>query len=345
VCVQKVNPTGYQPTGASVNTTALPSAAATVVSGTTYTYCRPPAACGAQPIDTIVFTGVANTAYTNLNFAVVPSNTFVADQTAQSPPGTTINYAHTFTPGTVGSVTFTSAGSANPASPAWSEVLYRDLNCNAVLDGTEGATVIGGTPIAVDPNDTTVTDPNGRRICIIVREFVPQAAPIGASSKVTVSAAFTYTNANPALNATLTVVDTTLSGSATGGDGLRLRKEVCNITQTVAPGCVPAVTGANAGNGFSDNNVGKSGDELMYRIIYSNASSNNLGTLVINDATPPYTVRSTLTAPAYSTTPAGLTNGTVTGPAAGASGAFNWTFTGNLVPNAQGVVTFTVQIQ
>jgi hypothetical protein len=83
----------------------------------------------------------------------------------------------------------------------------------------------------------------------------------------------------------------------------------------------------------------------VYRIIYSNASSNNLTSLVVNDATPPFTVRSTLTAPAYVVTPTGLTNGSITAPAAGATGSFNWTFTGNLTPNAQGVVTFNVQIQ
>ena len=54
--------------------------------------------------------------YTNLNFGIVPNNTLVADQSQQGPPGTTLSYPHTFTPGTVGSVTFSSAASARPAT-------------------------------------------------------------------------------------------------------------------------------------------------------------------------------------------------------------------------------------
>jgi len=351
LCVLETTPNGYLSTGASVGTTAIVSnnASVTAVSGVNYSYCRTgtctqPAGAVA-PADGLRFTYAAGATYIDLNFGDVPVNTFVADQTQQGPAGTTINYAHTFVPGSVGTVTFTSARVATPAAPVWNEVIYRDANCNAVLDGTEGSATIDNTPIAVDPNSTTAGDPSGRRVCIIVREFIPASAAVGAVNKATISAAFTYANANPALAGTLTVIDTTLSGSATGGDGLRLRKEVCNVTTTVAPGCVAALTGANAGNGFADNNAGKPGDELVYRIIYSNASSNNLTSLVVNDATPPFTVRSTLTAPAYAVTPAGLTNGSITAPAAGATGGFNWTFTGNLTPNAQGVVTFNVQIQ
>ena len=339
ICIQKMAPTGSVATGASSGATALPSG--TPTGG--FTYCRGPTACGAQLVDTISFTAAANTTYANLNFGVVPANTFTADQTQQGAPGTTLNYAHTYVPGTVGSVTFTSTAVARPNIPGWSEVIYRDNNCNATLDA--GEAVLSGA-VAVNPNDTTVGDPSARRICLIVREFIPPGAPAGAENRATITAAFVYTNANPALNSTLTVVDTTLSGSATGGDGLRLRKEVCNVTQQLLLGspCNAALTGAGAGNGFADNNVGRSGDELMYRIVYNNASSNNLSTIVISDAAPPYTVRAA-TAAAYVTTPAGLTNGTITQPAAGQPGNFSWTFTGNLAPNLQGVVTFSVVIQ
>ena len=351
LCVTETNPNAYLSTGASVGATAVPSnsAAVVTVAGVDYSYCRTGScstpAAQVAPVDTLRFAYSAAATYAGLNFGDVPVNTFVADQAAQGVPGSTVNYAHTFTPGSVGSVVFSTSRVTTPAAPVWNEVIYRDSNCNAILDGTEGATVLGSTPVAVSPNDTTAGDPSGRRVCIIVREFIPAAAPLGAENKTTVTATFTYANANPALNAVLTVTDTTLVGSTTGGTGLRLRKEVCNVTTTAAPGCVPALTGANAGNGFFDNNAGKSGDELMYRIVYSNASSNNLGTLVINDTTPPFTVRSPTVAPAYVVTPTGLTNGTITGPAAGQAGALSWTFTGNLVPNAQGVVTFNAQIQ
>ena len=80
-------------------------------------------------------------------------------------------------------------------------------------------------------------------------------------------------------------------------------------------------------------------------ISYTNASSEGLTNLPINDSTPPFTVRSALTAPAYGLTPAGLTNGTLVGPLAGNAGGFTWPFTGFLNPQASGYVTFNVTVQ
>jgi hypothetical protein len=349
VCVQKSNPTGFVATGASVNATALSNTnnPSVNVGGTAYTYCRPGATCTpATPVDAITFTAAPGATYTALNFGIVPSNTFVASQAQQGAPGTTVQYAHVFVPGSVGSVTFSSAAVPKPAVPGWSEVIYQDLNCNGILNS--GDPVIGGTALAVDPNDTTAGDPSKRRICLIVREFIPAGAPAGAINDVTVTATYTYqNNVAPALAAgTLTVVDTTTVGSATGGDGLRLTKQVCNVTtQTaLASPCDPTLTGGTAGNGFAASNAGKSGDELMYRIIYSNAASTALGSLVVNDTTPPFTVRSTTPAAAVST-PAGLTGPVIVQPAANQAGSFTWTYGGTLAPTLQGVATFNVFIQ
>ena len=101
---------------------------------------------------------------------------------------------------------------------------------------------------------------------------------------------------------------------------------------------------ATTGAGFGLNNSGRSGEVLIYRIIYTNNSSAPLTNLVINDTSPPFTVRGANPA-AYLVTPTGLTNGVVTQPANGASGAFAWPFTGSLNPQATGIVTFEVTIQ
>ncbi len=335
VCIQKVNPTGYVATGASAGPTALTAAGVNLPPVTSY--CRPDQAC--TPRDAVVFNAAANTSYANINFGVVPNNTFVASQAQQGAAGTTVDYAHTFVAGSVGTVTFSLSRVTTPAAPAWNEVLYRDNNCNGVLDA--GDPIISGA-ISLDPNDTTAGEPSQRRVCIIVHEFIPAGAAAGAVNAVTVSAAFTYSNAAPALASTLTVIDTTTVGAA----GLRLQKQVCNVTAQIALAapCDPTLTGATAGRGFGASNTGGSGDELMYRIIYSNGASTPLTSLVVDDTTPAFTVRAATAAQSFSI-PAGLTGPGFVQPAAGQSGAIKWTFGGSLGAAQQGVVTFNVIIQ
>ena len=294
LCVVEANPNGFISTGGSAGATQLISTIPTVAGGTTYTYCRTAVTSGActgagiGTPDSISFTAAANVSYPNLNFGDVPLSTFFANGFKQAPPGNVVFYPHIFTPGSVGSVTFTLAAVAQPAWPGWGEVLYRDSNCDGTLNAAETTPISGA--VLTDPNDTTAGDPSGRRICIILRESIPPSAPFNAQNQVTVTANFAYTNSLPALSTTLTVVDTTLSGSATGGDGLRLAKLVCNITNAaVNPGGAScnAVTGA----GFGEANSAKSTDELQYMISYTNASSERLTNLTINDSTPPFTVR------------------------------------------------------
>ena len=184
------------------------------------------------------------------------------------------------------------------------------------------------------------TDRSGRR----TRAGVDTGnAPFNAQNQVTITANFAYSNSLPALATTLTVVDITLSGSASGGAGLRLVKSVCNLTNAAVnpdgAACNP-VTGA----GFGEANSAKTGDELQYLITYSNASSERLTNLNINDSTPPFTLRAP-TGAAYGAAPAGLTNGTVVQPGASSAGAFSWPFTGFVNPQASGYVTFNVTVQ
>ena len=278
----------------------------------------------------------------------MPANQFAANGSKQAPPAEVVFYPHIFIPGSVGSVTFTTAAVARPAMTGWGEVLYRDLNCDGALSVAEVVTPIGGTASAgatvlADPNDVTAGDPSGRRICIILRQSIPPHAPFGAQNQVTVTANFNYSNSLPLLSNFLTVVDTTLSGSATGGDGLRLAKSVCNVSNAaVNPGGLPC--NAVNGDGFGTSNTGGPGNELQYRITYTNASSDNLGTLVINDTTPPFTQRAA-TAAAFGPPPANLTAGTLNQPSSGSQGAFNWSFNGVLNSGASGYVTFNVTIQ
>jgi len=351
LCVAQSRTADLLATGASVappsaSVVPLQSGVTTSAAGVNYLYCRATtdAGCGAQPAESIRFTFAAGTTYSDLNFGNVPRNLFVADGAQQAPTGSVVFYPHVFTPGTGGTVSFSATvAGTSPAIGGWSELLYRDDNCNGTLEAGETTLL---TPAV------SITTTAGQNVCAVLKVFTPPAAPSGALRVSTVTASFTYTGTTTALPvATLQRTDTTTVGEK--GDGLRLRKEVCNLTvqAALASPCDPLLTGATAGNGFSTSNSGKPGEDLQYRIIYVNQSAQPLSNLVINDTTPPFTVRDAVAA-ACPVVPAGLSPCSITEPLAGAAGAIRWSFPATvpvpnpvLNPGASGVVTFTVTIQ
>ncbi len=283
LCVVETNPSGFISTGGGAGS-----------SGGTY----------ARASDTISFTYATGASVNGLLFGDVPVNTLSTDGVRSALAGTSVNYAHTFVAGSAGTVTFSLAAIAAPAVIGWSEVFYRDTNCDGLLD--PGEPVISGN-ITVNAGDT---------ICIIVKEFVPAGAPIGASNQVTVSANFLYTNAAPVLSAGITRTDTTTVGTASSA-GLTLSKSV-------------------------DKAAALPGDTLVYTIVYRNDSSGPLNTLVINDNTPAFT---TFLSAACAPNPPVISACTVTTqPALGGTGAIVWTLTGTLMPGSTSSVTFSVKV-
>ncbi|AIY42887.1 Chitinase [Collimonas arenae] len=322
LCVNETNSGIRISTGASVGSTPLPSGTATAAAGGTYTYTR-----NGKP-DTIAFTwnGSGNS---GLNFGQVDPSTFATSGAKTGQPGSTVTYAHTFTAGTGGSVSFQIASSiATPTISGWSEVIFADPTCSGSLQ--PGAAKLYPPSVA-----TTVTA--GQAVCIIVQEFVPASAQQGNSNDAKVQANFTFANANPALSASYTLDDvTTVSDNA-----LDLKKEVRNVTQSGA---------------FGINNQAKSGEVLEYSITYTNNGTGPISNLLINDATPQFT---TFVASTTGATPATLTvcvkntpaneppAPTVacsTAQAAGGTGPLNWKFTGPLAPGASGTVLFSVKV-
>jgi uncharacterized repeat protein (TIGR01451 family) len=283
LCIVETNPSGFISTGGAAGS-----------SGGTY----------ARASDTISFTYVTGASVNGLLFGDVPVNTLSTDGVRSALAGTSVNYAHTFVAGSGGTVTFGSAAIAAPAVIGWSEVFYRDTNCDGLLD--PGEPVISGA-INVNAGDT---------VCIIVKEFVPAGAPIGASNQVTVSATFAYTNAAPVLNAVITRTDTTTVGTASSA-GLTLNKSV-------------------------DKAAALPGDILTYTIVYRNDSSGPLNTLVINDNTPAFT---TFLSAACAPNPPVISACAVTTlPILGGTGAIVWTLTGTLMPGSTSSVTFSVKV-
>jgi uncharacterized repeat protein (TIGR01451 family) len=147
-------------------------------------------------------------------------------------------------------VSFGGVEAPSPAIPGWSLQLFRDLNCNGVVDAGETALA---APLVVSA---------GQTVCLIAREASPPGAPAGASATATLSASFTYTGASPALGGSNSLSDVTTV--VTAGTGLTIVKSV-------------------------DKATAKSGDLLTYTILYTNLGAQPVSAIAIDDATPAYT--------------------------------------------------------
>jgi uncharacterized repeat protein (TIGR01451 family) len=224
LCVVETNPSGYLSTGASQQTTALSSNGAV-------TYVR--------ATDTISFIFTTGGDFSGLNFGDVPVNNFTTDGSQSGLPGAVLFYAHTFTAGSAGNVSFSTSNLASPAIAGWSHSIYRDSNCNAVLDGVEGASPFSSTGVT-----------GGQAICTIVKESIPAGAPVGARDVITVSATLTYSGASPALALTLTRADTT-----TVGTGLSLVKAVDKASALPGEILTYTITYSNNSSGALNNVV------------------------------------------------------------------------------------------
>jgi len=236
-------------------------------------------------------------------------NTFAPDNAQVAVPGSSVTYAHVFTAGSAGSVSFTTSSIATPATSGWTQQLYRDADCNGVLSAGEAATLLSA-PIAMNAGDS---------VCIIVRDSVPMTAAYNAQDAITVTATFTG-------GLTYTRTDATTVGAA-GGAGLTLAKSVRNLT-----------LGGTAGTA----NSARPNDVLEYTITYTNTSAGALSAIVVTDSTPSFT---TFIAASCNALPAGIGACTVTtAPAAGGTGSVVWTLTGSLISSGSGSVVYTVRV-
>ncbi|MFT4174736.1 MAG: hypothetical protein QM639_19365, partial [Rhodocyclaceae bacterium] len=168
----------------------------------------------------------------------------------------------------------------------------------------------------------------------------PATAALGESHATGIDAAFSYINASPALPlATYTLNNVTTVGLA----ALSLKKEVRNVTLS---------------GPFGVSNQAKPGDELEYRITYTNNAPSAVTDLVINDTTPAYTTFVSSTAGTTPTALGACSKNTpanprpaaavdcTAGPAqpVGGTGALHWVFSGPLEGGATGDVLFRVKV-
>jgi uncharacterized repeat protein (TIGR01451 family) len=256
-----------------------------------------------RTFDGVDFIPSSGLVYTGVAFGDVPPNVLAPDGTRAAPAGAVVFHPHRFTASSATTVTFATTQSPSPAIPGWGVELYRDLDC----DG------------AVGPGEPLVTAPlaliTGESMCLVLKHLIPAGATPGAKSQVTLTAAGAYLNAAPALSAAVQASDLT---TVVAGGGLEI---------------VKSVSLASA----------RPGDVLTYTVTYRNPGSAPLSSIVIFDATPPFTV---FVSAGCGSLGAGL-GGCAVGaaPGVGATGAVRWTLSGALAPGGSGSVSYQVRVQ
>jgi uncharacterized repeat protein (TIGR01451 family) len=259
-----------------------------------------------------------NATVLNTNVTNSAVNTFLTDGTQTGIAGSSVLFTHTFNAALTGNVAFTTTHNATPNIPGWTNQIYRDNNCNGILDGVDGATDITAASIAVTP---------GQQVCIVVKSNIPAAAPGGAQDIILATATFTPMS-GPVVTYTRTDI-TTVGGGTTAG--LVLMKSVRNVTQ---------------GGAVGTSNSARPGDVLEYVITYTNSSASAiLTTINLADVTPAFTtfVSAGCMVMPY---PNNITACSVTtAPSVGGMGAIQWQLTGSLAPSRSGFVVFRVTVQ
>ena len=267
----------------------------------------------ARPSVSITFS--AGASYAGVGFGLVPPNSLSPNGAITAQAGTTVFYAHSFTAGSAGQVSFATTALAAPNLAGWTEVLYRDSGCSGQF--------VSGDPVISAPIAAVAQ----QQICFLVKEFVPASAQANAQNTITVSASFAYSGAAAPGIAQLADTDKT---TVVGAGSVEFSKLVQNVTQGAPYGA--------AGNAAP-------GNTLQYQLTIFNQGSAPLSNVIVNDATPAFTSFLSAACPSPASLPAGLTACAATAqPAVGGQGALTWSFTGTLAPGARAAVTYKVQI-
>ena len=284
-------------------------------------------AVGAADDDTMTLSVPSSgTVWSDILFGDVGLPVLEPDRQGVVDAGSSLFYEHRFTARTAGTVDFTlGAADTVPAAPAWTDTLYRDSNCNGVLDSGEAAQPVTG--VAVQAGDS---------VCLLVKVFAPADAPLDAlhSRPLLASQAFTGTG----LQAQVQVRDTTRLSAGK----LRLEKQVRNIGPDGVQGTADDV---DSSDGTA--NQAAPGDVLRYRLIFSNQGAKALAEVTVNDSTPAF---SALNAAAVcpAALPDDLSGCSLSTPdgsnGPGYEGALQWLFSGQLLPGNQGVVRYDVRV-
>lgn len=239
-------------------------------------------------------------------------------------PNESASYAHILTSDAVLIPSFIQSNQQQPANSsdaAWVQVLYRDDNCNGVVDSNEPS--VAQQPYGqLLPND---------KICVVQRINAPSSASNGAYQIAMLTAHY---------EATLK------DGTVLTGDG-NTRQDVTTINTgrlemtkqvRVVSSCAAAPIGMT---GFSTSNQANTGDWLEYHIAYVNNGTKTIRELNIRDVLPSQTGYGSAHC---QDVPAGASCQLVSAPTANNAAIHFLIQGGGITPSTTGSVRFCVQV-
>jgi uncharacterized repeat protein (TIGR01451 family) len=252
-----------------------------------------------------------------VDFGDVKQPQFTLEHSQAILPGSTVTYPHLFKTSATGTVSFSLAELADPASLSWEASLFIDTNCNAQLEG--GDLPLTGS-LAVNAGDT---------LCLLAKVLAPTNVSSGASYTLEVTSQFTYGDGSLIpipVEQRRTDLTRTNAGTPTnpvdGAGKLKLTKFVWNATQN------------------RDGDVALPGETLRYTIAYENIGNGALDELIVYDRVPTYT-QFVGASQQCGTTPPELSACT---PLVSDEN-LEWRFVGQLLPGSQGEVLYEVIVE
>ncbi|SMY36350.1 Pesticidal crystal protein cry22Aa [Photobacterium malacitanum] len=259
-----------------------------------------------------------------LNFGKVKPPTLEADNFTEVEPNNSVllrHQLHSFTSGSINLIIDDIV--ITPTNNNWSITLYRDQNCNGVIDIIDNAIT---APITVIGN----TD-----LCLLSKVFIPSDAGLNASARYAVKATMVFEDVSGTGHGISRIVTDTDTVKVTfvGAGELKLTKTVSNLTQ---------------GSGITTQNTAKPNDVLRYDIHFENVGTGVISDVTIYDDTPAYTVlEQPLDCNNY-TYPTGLNCNIVTlngNNVSGYKGQIKVELTGELQPSENGSIYYQVNIE
>lgn len=250
----------------------------------------------------------------------IRSMTLVPSNSGQVAPGGSIVYTHLLSntgnvtegDGTGSIVTLATADN----TVGWSSALFVDSNNNGVLD----------------PGDASISDLGavggiaaGTSRRLFVHVFAPAGAPFGQSNVTTLSATTGNVSYASAVPGVVSVDDNT---TVINGQLQLVKRQVIDAACDGVPD--GPYSNANITTGAIP------GACLRYEITVTNIGTATVDNVVVSDATPPGTTYS-------ATVPASTTVGTISAPAAGATGTVS-ALVGSLGPGQSAVIVFGLRI-
>lgn len=334
LCLTAALPPNHIPTAMSVNGTEIADGSTpTTVAGIAFTYTR-----SSSQVSQQVQFNTPTEGELDLQFGHVPNSTLTPPTSSSSgSPQGFVNYGFRFTAGTGGQLQLQLPdGKPTPSTvTGWQSALYLDSTCQGQFNNAMAL---------VDPA-TPTTVVQGQSVCVVVRTFVPGTA-IDSSTFAQPLQATLQLRATPQPSVSYTSVATTRAST----QAVQLRKEVRNRTTNPNPG---------PNDNWQTSVQAKPGDELEYRITFTNLGAAPVQQVVVRDNVNPFF--NWLSA-AVEQSPTGMTcaANTPQNPAPQAAGSCTvantnpsgsplsgdlvWTWSGTLQPGAQGQVTYRAQL-